>query len=82
MPPATSTAESISPTSVRISPRRWLQFSIRTLLAVMLVACCLMAWVAHKRDQAAQQRKAYQLIVDKHGFTNFGPNQPARRGSA
>ena len=73
MPPTTNTAESASPTSFRALPRRWLQFSIRTLLAVMLAACCLMAWVAHKRDQAAQQRKAYKVIVDKHGLTNFGP---------
>jgi len=39
----------------------------------MFVACCLMAWVAHKRDQAAQQQKAYKVIIDKHGLTNFGP---------
>ena len=53
--------------------RRWLQFSLRTLLTVMLGACLLMAWVAHKRGEAAQQRRAYQLIRDKHGESNFGP---------
>ena len=36
--------------------RRWLQFSIRALLALTFVACCLAAWVAYKRDQAAQQQ--------------------------
>ena len=53
--------------------RTWLQFSLRTLLAVMLAACLLMAWVAHKRNEAAEQRKAYQLILDRHGASNFGP---------
>ena len=53
--------------------RKWLQFSLRTLLAVMLAASFLMAWVAHKRNEAAEQRRAYQLILAKHGATNFGP---------
>ena len=50
--------------------RTWLQFSLRTLLGVMLAASLLMAWVAHK---AAEQRMAYQLILDRHGASNFGP---------
>jgi hypothetical protein len=53
--------------------RNWLQFSLRTLLAVMLGASLLMAWVAHKRNEAAEQRRAYQLILDKNGASNFGP---------
>ena len=73
MSPTRIVAEPASRTSFRIRPRRWLQFSIRTLLGVTFIACCLMAWVAHKRDEAAQQQQAYQLIVDKHGMTNFGP---------
>jgi hypothetical protein len=73
MLPTRNIAEPASRTSFRIRPRRWLQFSIRTLLGVTFAACCLMAWVAHKRDEAAQQQKAYQLILDKHGMTNFGP---------
>jgi Leucine Rich Repeat (LRR) protein len=52
---------------------RWLQFSLRTLLAAMLGACCLLGWVAYERGQAAQQRAAYELIVAKGGATNFGP---------
>src|SRR5258706_13437953 len=39
--------------------KRWLQFSLRTLLGVMLAASLLMAWVAHKRDEAAEQRRGY-----------------------
>ena len=53
--------------------RKWLQFSLRTLLGVMLAASLLMGWVAHKRNEAAEQRRAYQLILDKHGASNFGP---------
>lgn len=53
--------------------RNWLQFSLRTLLAVMFAACLLMGWVAYKRNEAAEQRRAYGLILDKHGATNFGP---------
>jgi hypothetical protein len=53
--------------------RNLLQFSLRTLLGVMLAASLLMGWVAYKRNEAAEQRRAYQLILDKHGATNFGP---------
>jgi hypothetical protein len=73
MPPTRNIAEPASRSAFRIPPRRWLQFSIRTLLAVMFAACCLAAWVAHKRDQAAQQQQAYQVILTKQGLTNFGP---------
>jgi len=52
--------------------RSWWQISIRSMLAATLIASVLMAWVAHKRAQAAEQRRAYQIIVDKHGATNFG----------
>jgi len=38
----------------------------------MLVACCLLGWVAYERGQAAEQRAAYELIVAKGGSTNFG----------
>ena len=38
--------------------RNWLQFSLRSLLAVMFAACVLMAWVAYKRNEAAEQRSA------------------------
>jgi len=53
--------------------RNWLQFSLKTLLGAMFAACLLMGWVAYKRGQAAEQQRAFQLILDKHGATNFGP---------
>ncbi|WP_425614282.1 hypothetical protein NA78x_004148 [Anatilimnocola sp. NA78] len=59
--------------SARLHRRSWGQFSIRTMLAATLIASVLMAWVAHKRAEAAQQRRAYQIIVDKRGASNFAP---------
>jgi hypothetical protein len=73
MPPASRIAGSSRASQFQFWTRRWLQFSLRTLLAIMLVACCLMGWVAFKRGQAAEQRAAYKLIVAKGGSTNFGP---------
>jgi len=61
------------PRSFPILTRRWFQFSLKTLLALMLAACCLLAWVAYKRSQAAEQKAAYNLIIAKGGATNFGP---------
>jgi hypothetical protein len=52
---------------------RWLQFRLRSLLAVMLAACCGLGWVAYLRGQAAEQQAAYDLIIAKRGLlTNFG----------
>jgi hypothetical protein len=59
------------------STRGWRQFSLRTLLAAILVAGCLMGWVAYERGLAADQQAAYKLIIAKRGLTNFGP-QSAR----
>src|SRR5690242_4048430 len=67
--------DSSYPERTRAMPirRNWLQFSLRTLLGVMLGASLLMGWVAYKRNEAAEQRRAYQLILDRHGASNFGP---------
>lgn len=53
--------------------RRWLQFRLRTLLIITLAVALLMAWVVHKRDEARQQQKAFHVILDKGGASNFGP---------
>jgi len=73
MPPAGPTVRSSRFSPFQLVTRRWLQFSLRTLLVVMLVACCLFGWVAYKRSQAAEQQAAYKLIAAKGGLTNFGP---------
>lgn len=59
------------------STRRWFQFSLRTLLALTLVSSCFLAWVAAERARSADQRAAWQLIVNKGGMTNFAP-KPTR----
>jgi Leucine Rich repeat len=71
-PPAWPTVNSSRTSPYQLATRRWLQFSLRTLLAIMLVVCCLLGWVAFKRSQAAEQQAAYKLIVAKGGLTNFG----------
>ncbi|MCH7727434.1 MAG: hypothetical protein IH991_13270 [Planctomycetes bacterium] len=37
--------------------RRWLQFSLRTMLALLTVACVWFGWLAYK---ANEQRKAVE----------------------
>ena len=39
----------------------------------MLAASFLLAWIAYKRGQAAEQQAAYRMIIAKGGATNFGP---------
>ena len=48
-------------------PRRWFQFSLRTLLVLMLVACIGMSWVALKMRQARRQRLAVIAILLEGG---------------
>jgi len=73
MPPAGPNVRSSRTSPFQLLTRRWLQFSLRTLLAIMMVACCFLGWVAYKRGQAAEQQAAYKLIAAKGGLTNFGP---------
>jgi hypothetical protein len=42
--------------------RRWLQFSVRTLLVLILVASVGLAWIASKLKQSREQRQAVQAI--------------------
>jgi hypothetical protein len=42
--------------------RRWLQFSLRTLLVLMLVLGCGLGWLAYKIKAAREQRAAVDAI--------------------
>ena len=42
--------------------RRWLQFSLRTLMVLMLVLGCGFGWFARKLQQARMQREAVAAI--------------------
>jgi hypothetical protein len=42
--------------------RRWFQYSLRTLLVLMLAACIGMGWIAMKRQQARRGREAAEAI--------------------
>ena len=42
--------------------RRWLQFSLRTLMVLMLVLGCGLSWLAREVQQARAQREAAKAI--------------------
>ena len=47
--------------------RRWLQFSLRTMILIMLLIGCGLGWFAHERKQARDQRKAAMEIKQLGG---------------
>ncbi len=47
-------------------PRRWLQFSLRTMV-VVLICSIPCGWLARKMKQAKKQREAVQAIKDRMG---------------
>jgi len=47
--------------------RRWFQFSLRTLLVVMLLASMALGWVTAKMQQAKRQREAVAALQDFAG---------------
>ena len=50
------------------SPRRWkLQFSLRTLMLLMLLVCLPLSWLSFEIQQAAKQRKATVKIREIGG---------------
>jgi hypothetical protein len=46
-----------------ISKQRWWQFSLRKLLGAITVACCVFAWFAYERREAAAARAAFAPLV-------------------
>ena len=52
--------------------RRWLQFSLRTLLVLMLVFGCGFGWFAHKVQQARTEREATKAIEKLGGNVQAG----------
>jgi Leucine-rich repeat (LRR) protein len=59
------------PTTTPEPRRRWLQYSLRTLLALMLVIGCGLAWFAHKIQQAWAQREAVKAIEELEGLVSY-----------
>jgi Leucine Rich repeat len=51
-----------TPTTTPKPKRRWLQFSLRTLMVLMLVLGCGFGWLGMKVKQAREQREAVKAI--------------------
>jgi hypothetical protein len=55
--------------------RRWLQFSLRTLLVFMLLVAIGCGWFAHKLYKARQQRQAVAAIIGMGGGVRYDNDQ-------
>lgn len=53
--------------------RRWLQFSLRTLLALMLAFGCGFGWLAYKIKEARERREAVKAIEKLGGGVGYWP---------
>jgi len=63
--------------------RRWLQFSVRTLLVLMLLACIPLGWVRIELNRIAREDEAVAAILELGGSVSFegdrfGPPNPAK----
>jgi Leucine-rich repeat (LRR) protein len=54
--------------------RRWLQFSLRTLMIFTLICAVASAWVAKRMEQKRKEREAVEAI-ENHGGTVFYDSQ-------
>ena len=61
------------PTTTPKPRRRWLQFSLRTLMVLMLVIGCGFGWLAYQIKQARQQREAANVIEKLGGTIDWHP---------
>lgn len=60
-----------SKTRSSLGKRCWLQFSLRTLLLVVLLASAGMSWMVVKVQQARRQRQAVEAIRALGGFVTY-----------
>jgi hypothetical protein len=58
--------------------RRWFQFSLRTLLLVMLVACLGLAPIAYEQHKAIRQQAAVAAIQKLGGRVEYDRSLPSR----
>ena len=62
-------------------PRRhWFRFSLRTLLIVITLASCSMAWVAYQLNWIRQRRA--ERAAEHKDFLDFGRGQISKEGQA
>ena len=71
-PPRTCDVSTTTPTTPK-PRRRWLQFSLRTLMVLMLVLGCGLGWLASKIIRAREQREAVKAIEELGGRVDWKP---------
>lgn len=52
--------------------RRWLRFSLRSLLVAVVVVAALMGWAMWKRDQVRSRGRLLDLMFDKGAVNGYG----------
>ena len=57
--------------------RRWFQFSIKGMLAVMTLACVGLGWLAYERNEVRKRREAI-AAMEPHLAVSFDKEQPFR----
>jgi hypothetical protein len=71
-----------TPTTIPKPLRRWFQYSLRTLLVLMLVFGCGFGWLGMKVKQAREQREAVETTEERAMLTFGGTyrvNWPPKR---
>ncbi|MCE9527078.1 MAG: hypothetical protein K8R36_13605 [Planctomycetales bacterium] len=51
--------------------RRWYQFSLRSLLAAMVLASIVSAWLAHERNEVRKRQEAIAAIEEQGGHVLY-----------
>ena len=59
------------------SKRRWLQFSLRTMLVVMTLAAVGLGWLAYERNEVLKRQEAIAAI-ENHFSVSFDKERPFR----
>jgi hypothetical protein len=68
---------SIAPPPTTPKPRRrWLQFSLRTLLVVVLICSAPCGWFAYKVKQAREEWAAVESVQNLGGWIRTSPDPP------
>src|SRR5262245_17910828 len=74
----TAPASEVQPSEAQAPrpPRRWLRFSLRTLLLALTLACVALGWWVHK---AERQRRAVAAIRAAGGYVEYDYERDGRR---
>jgi hypothetical protein len=59
--------------------RRWLRFTLRTLMLLAAVACCGFGWIAYELRPGLQQKAAVEAIQKSGGFVVYDYKENSRQ---